>query len=203
MNSPRRLRAAAFAVALTTVLVAGMTGTALAVEDMDCSDFTYQEDAQAVLDQDTSDPHRLDGGQGGPPDGIACETLPRRGNAAEPGDSVPTTPATAETPPPVATTPQTTAPQTTPPQAPEPTTTQTTAPELTPAAALAAGTDRDCPDFATQADAQAALESRAGDPERLDADGDGIACEQHFGTEGRQVAVVPLGGVATGGTPQR
>jgi hypothetical protein len=41
--------------------------------------------------------------------------------------------------------------------------------------------DRDCPDFASQAEAQAALDSRAGDPERLDADDDGIACETHFG----------------------
>jgi hypothetical protein len=41
--------------------------------------------------------------------------------------------------------------------------------------------DRDCPDFTSQAEAQAALDSRAGDPERLDADDDGIACETHFG----------------------
>jgi hypothetical protein len=41
--------------------------------------------------------------------------------------------------------------------------------------------DRDCPDFATQADAQAALDSRAGDPERLDANDDGVACESYFG----------------------
>jgi hypothetical protein len=40
--------------------------------------------------------------------------------------------------------------------------------------------DRDCPDFATQADAQAALDSRAGDPERLDANDDGVACESYF-----------------------
>jgi Excalibur calcium-binding domain len=61
--------------------------------------------------------------------------------------------------------------------------------------------DRDCPDFATQADAQVALHSTRRDPEGLDADNDGIACEDHFGTEGRQVAVVPRGGVATGQTP--
>ncbi|HLU57259.1 MAG TPA: excalibur calcium-binding domain-containing protein [Pseudonocardia sp.] len=64
------------------------------------------------------------------------------------------------------------------------------------------GRDRDCRDFASQADAQAALEASPGDPERLDADDDGIACENHFGTEGRQVAVHPKGGVATGGTPR-
>ena len=40
-----------------------------------------------------------------------------------------------------------------------------------------AATDRDCPDFATQAEAQAAYDAVPGDPERLDADDDGIACE--------------------------
>ena len=38
--------------------------------------------------------------------------------------------------------------------------------------------DRDCPDFATQAEAQAFFNSQgAGDPHRLDRDGDGRACE--------------------------
>ncbi|WP_308283148.1 excalibur calcium-binding domain-containing protein [Pseudonocardia nigra] len=41
--------------------------------------------------------------------------------------------------------------------------------------------DRDCPDFASQAEAQAALDAAPGDPERLDADNDGIACESEFG----------------------
>jgi hypothetical protein len=63
----------------------------------------------------------------------------------------------------------------------------------------ATGGDRDCADFDSQADAQAALEEKPGDPERLDADDDGIACENHFDTEGQQVAVYPKGGVATGG----
>ena len=47
----------------------------------DCGDFEYQEDAQAVYDQDTSDPYGLDGPQGeastGTP-GVACEELPNR-----------------------------------------------------------------------------------------------------------------------------
>jgi hypothetical protein len=60
--------------------------------------------------------------------------------------------------------------------------------------------DRDCAGFDSQADAQAAFEENGeNDPDRLDADGDGIACEDHFDTEGRQVAVYPEGGVATGG----
>ncbi len=37
--------------------------------------------------------------------------------------------------------------------------------------------DRDCPDFSSQAEAQAAL--LPGDPERLDPDDDGIACENY------------------------
>ncbi|WP_458208905.1 thermonuclease family protein [Haladaptatus sp. NG-SE-30] len=39
--------------------------------DYDCSSFDTQEQAQAVLDDDPSDPHRLDGDD----DGIACESL--------------------------------------------------------------------------------------------------------------------------------
>jgi hypothetical protein len=53
-----------------------------AQEDLyDCEDFTYQEEAQAVYDQDTSDPYGLDGPIGsassGTP-GVACEELPKR-----------------------------------------------------------------------------------------------------------------------------
>jgi hypothetical protein len=53
-----------------------------AQEDLyDCEDFTYQEEAQAVYDQDTSDPYGLDGPIGsassGTP-GVACEELPDR-----------------------------------------------------------------------------------------------------------------------------
>ena len=42
------------------------------------------------------------------------------------------------------------------------------------------GPDRDCPDFATQAEAQAFFIAAGGparDPHRLDGDNDGIACE--------------------------
>ncbi|MFI2508087.1 excalibur calcium-binding protein [Streptomyces sp. NPDC018972] len=47
-------------------------------QDLDCSDFTYQEDAQTFFETDRSDPHRLDE-EPGPDDGVACEALPRRG----------------------------------------------------------------------------------------------------------------------------
>jgi hypothetical protein len=46
--------------------------------------------------------------------------------------------------------------------------------------AAAQSTDLDCRDFASQAAAQTVLRSRSGDAERLDADHDGWACEDHF-----------------------
>jgi hypothetical protein len=69
-----------------------------------------------------------------------------------------------------------------------------------------AATDRDCPDFASQAAAQAAFDDVAGDPERLDADNDGIACENEdyaatgsAATSGSsQVTTRPAGAVAAG-----
>jgi len=45
------------------------------VGDKNCSDFQYQEDAQAVYDQDPTDPNGLDGND---KDGVACESLPHR-----------------------------------------------------------------------------------------------------------------------------
>ncbi|MFH0517822.1 excalibur calcium-binding protein [Streptomyces sp. M41] len=47
-------------------------------QDRNCRDFTYQEDAQAHYNANPRDPDRLDEDQG-PDDGIACESLPRRG----------------------------------------------------------------------------------------------------------------------------
>lgn len=51
------------------------TATALAQDDLNCSDFATQEDAQAEYDRDTSDPHGLDRDK----DGVACEDLPSEG----------------------------------------------------------------------------------------------------------------------------
>jgi MYXO-CTERM domain-containing protein len=48
------------------------------------------------------------------------------------------------------------------------------------AGAAHAQPDRDCADFATQAEAQEALDGSVGDPERLDANDDGVACESYF-----------------------
>src|SRR5215210_943423 len=50
--------------------------------DLDCADFATQEDAQAVLDADPSDPNGLDS-EG---DGVACEGLPSSGAAAPPAE---------------------------------------------------------------------------------------------------------------------
>ncbi|MEU3840286.1 excalibur calcium-binding protein [Streptomyces sp. NPDC028635] len=69
-------------------------------QDLDCRDFRFQEDAQAVLDADRSDPNRLDEDQG-PDDGIACEALPRRSQGLTSSTSRPVTPLPV-TPAPVA-----------------------------------------------------------------------------------------------------
>ncbi|WP_328844808.1 hypothetical protein [Streptomyces sp. NBC_00258] len=72
-----RIRSA-FTAAVAFALTAGpLAGLAHAQPDLDCRDFAFQEDAQAELNRNPSDPHRLDEDQG-PDDGIACEVLPRR-----------------------------------------------------------------------------------------------------------------------------
>ncbi|NIH87487.1 excalibur calcium-binding domain-containing protein [Amycolatopsis granulosa] len=158
---------------LGTAAVAGIAllGPAPAVfaaqpaDRYNCSDFAYQEDAQAVLDQDRSDPNNLDRDK----DGIACEDRPHR-PATQP--STPTSSRSPEAPP------------------------------VTPTKTGAA--DLDCADFATQAQAQAVLDADRRDPNHLDADHDGYACESRFGEKkaaggGTQIKVKPVGGVATGG----
>ncbi|MDQ3222342.1 MAG: hypothetical protein M3Q75_02555 [Gemmatimonadota bacterium] len=147
-----------------------MAGPASAQADQDCIDFDFQEDAQAVYDQDTSDPNGLDGDDN---DGRACESLPSRGSGNNNGGGGG-------------------------------------------AGGGGASDDLDCDDFATQDEAQAHLEADLGDPDGLDSDDDGIACEARFpaentstgggtegsgsgGTEGSGQVDMPEGGVATGG----
>lgn len=67
--------------------------------DLDCADFATQEEAQAVYDQDTSDPNGLDGpkGEGFTGEfGVACEDLPSNGtenaDATDNTDESPQTP---------------------------------------------------------------------------------------------------------------
>jgi len=53
-----------------------------AAQDLNCSSFATQEEAQAVLNSDPSDPNGLDGDN----DGSACEELPSGGNVVtDPG----------------------------------------------------------------------------------------------------------------------
>ncbi|KKL55107.1 hypothetical protein LCGC14_2258700, partial [marine sediment metagenome] len=73
------------------------TPVATPTDTLNCSDFQYQEDAQAVLDADLSDPHRLDGDG----DGITCESLPNQPTPTPiptPEPTVTPTPATVVTP---------------------------------------------------------------------------------------------------------
>jgi hypothetical protein len=221
MPSRTPLLRATLVTVVSASLALGFASPALAADLYNCSDFTYQEDAQAVYDEDPSDPHGLDGTD---QDGKVCEGLPSKGGA---------TPPTTTTPAPPTTSPVDDADdQPTPGDDESDDDSHHEAPgdggdghqqsnhhpapshddhhawtdpsQLQPAHWVAPGSaDRDCADFATQAEAQAVLMADPSDPERLDADDDGIACEDLFGTEGRQVAVFPLGGVATGGAGLR
>jgi hypothetical protein len=68
--------------------------TVEALQDtLNCSDFSFQEDAQAALDADPLDPNGLDGDN----DGIACEDLPSRGTAPPTATTTSTTLATTTT----------------------------------------------------------------------------------------------------------
>jgi hypothetical protein len=120
-----------------------------------CDDFQYQEDAQEVYDADTTDPNQLDGNDD---DGRACESLPSRSAITDvpldddaPVDTAPSTRHSSAG------------------------TTWTAAD--TSHESSTSTRDRDCADFDSQAEAQAVLDDDPSDPERLDADDDGIACE--------------------------
>lgn len=70
-------RRAPLAGAVVAILCLSPLAGVAHAQDLNCRDFTFQEDAQAVFDQDRTDPNRLDEDQG-PDDGIACEVLPHR-----------------------------------------------------------------------------------------------------------------------------
>jgi hypothetical protein len=65
-----------------------------------------------------------------------------------------------------------------------------------PAERTVSSSDVDCSDFSSQAEAQAELDRDTSDPNNLDDDGDGKACEDFFASH---VHSVPTGGVETGG----
>jgi hypothetical protein len=216
----RSLRPAAVLAVLTLLAAVAallaLSGTAHAA-DRNCTDFRYQEDAQAVLEADPTDPNNLDSSH----DGKACETLPSRGSSTTTTAPTTTTPTTATEPAnsDAVVVVQTTVTTTTTPSTTSSTTTSTTASTSTTtddsdsdesddsesdddnSSSGSSSDDRDCADFASQADAQAALTAKPSDPDNLDADDDGIACEDHFGEVGQQVQVHPTGGVDTGGEP--
>jgi hypothetical protein len=146
------MRTTAFATALLAALLL-LPATALA-QDLNCDAFSYQEEAQAVLDRDPSDPNGLDGNDD---DGRACESLPSRGSVLPP--------------PPATEAPVAEQPATEQPVAEEPV-------EQQPIAAQAAAQDLlNCSDFSYQEDAQAELARDTDDPNGLDGDDDGVACE--------------------------
>jgi Excalibur calcium-binding domain len=60
--------------------------------------------------------------------------------------------------------------------------------------------DQNCADFPSQAAAQAHLRQDPSDPDRLDADNDGLACENYQGyPEGSARDETPVGAVSGGG----
>src|SRR3954469_20084001 len=90
-----RARSAAMLSALALGALLALPGTA-AAQTRSCADFTAQEDAQAVYDQDRSDPDNLDSDG----DGVACETLPRRAESTGSTDTASTasgSPVTSDT----------------------------------------------------------------------------------------------------------
>ncbi|HKN56730.1 MAG TPA: excalibur calcium-binding domain-containing protein [Amycolatopsis sp.] len=80
----RALTTAAIAAGLALLSPVSSTFAA----DLDCGNFKYQEDAQAVLNANPADPNHLDGNH----NGIACESLPHRGSQG--GTATSTPPAT-------------------------------------------------------------------------------------------------------------
>jgi len=115
-----------------------------------CSSFKSQSQAQAVLRADPSDPNGLDTDR----DGIACESFPA------PKDLVPV--------------PRTATKASTPPAA-----IPAGSGAFDPTFYIGKGDAFNCKDFASQAQAQAVLRADPRDPNRLDADRDGIACESN------------------------
>ncbi|MFC8368026.1 excalibur calcium-binding protein [Streptomyces sp. NPDC057239] len=96
-----RRRTGAMGTLIALAAIVPLADTAHA-QDLDCSDFTYQEDAQVFFDTDRSDPHRLDEDPG-PDDGVACEALPRRGLTSSTFRPAPATSAPTRSPSPVPT----------------------------------------------------------------------------------------------------
>ncbi|GAA0348716.1 hypothetical protein GCM10008931_44990 [Oceanobacillus oncorhynchi subsp. oncorhynchi] len=76
----KRLTLVAF---LAVLFMFGTTPSVFAADDLNCSDFDTQPEAQAHLDADPSDPDGLDRDK----DGIACENLPQGDSTASNDDA--------------------------------------------------------------------------------------------------------------------
>ncbi|HET7772178.1 MAG TPA: thermonuclease family protein [Chloroflexota bacterium] len=150
-------------------------------EDRDCGNFQSWDDAQAFFlaaGGPDEDPHRLDADQ----DAVACEALAAAaGVPGVPAAAVPSGPASA--PQPAAPPPADPAPPAVPavPAAPAaaPPAPPAAAAAFNPRAFLGQGDRFNCDAFASQAEAQAVLRADASDPNRLDTDRDGVACESN------------------------
>ena len=136
-------------------------------DDLDCEDFQTQEEAQAVLDEDPADPNNLDPNQ----DGIACALLPSR---RRPGGRIRETSAATQ---------DANAGNQTPEERRAATASGTPAKSKRPADRGSDSGGTRVPISSTAEDAQAAFDK---DPEglaNLDADGNGIACEELLESE--------------------
>ena len=146
--------------------------------DLDCVDFATQEEAQAVLERDPSDPNRLDADN----DGIACEELAGGGGGGGDGELDCADFATQQ---------EAQAELERDPSDPNNLDADGdgVACETYPygtggGGGEGSGGDLDCADFTTQRAAQREFAKDRTDPNNLDADNDGRACEELIG-EGR------------------
>jgi outer membrane biosynthesis protein TonB len=111
-------------VSLTLWMVWG-NATNVAAQDLNCSDFDTQQEAQDELESNPSDPNNLDDDN----DGTACETLPRSGSSGgstttpprpSPNPSPPPSPSPRPSPNPPPSPGPSPAPRPTPPAQPDP-----------------------------------------------------------------------------------
>ena len=79
----RLLIALSLVLLLGPIAIASASVSATQSDDLDCEDFQTQEEAQAVLDADPSDPNNLDPNG----DGIACGLLPTAVDLEQPADT--------------------------------------------------------------------------------------------------------------------
>jgi hypothetical protein len=145
--------------------------------DLDCADFANQEEAQAVLERDPGDPNGLDADN----DGIACEELAGGGGGGRGGELDCADFATQR---------EAQAELERDPSDPNNLDADgdgvacETYPYGTGGGGEDGGGDLNCADFATHGEAQREYAKDRTDPNNLDADNDGIACEELIG-EGR------------------